>query len=84
MDLVDYIKSKNGYINIKVITKSSENKIFFENNLIKVKINEVPENGKANIAIINLFHKYLSIPKNRINIIKGKTNSQKTLFIDLN
>ena len=80
-DLLDYIKFMNGVINIKVITKSSENKIIFEDDLVKVKITDVPEDGKANKAIIELFHKELSLPKNNIKIIKGFTTSRKILCI---
>ena len=66
---------------IKVITKSSQNKIYFENNSIKIKISEIPENGKANKAIIKLFSKELKMPQNSITILSGTTNSIKTLII---
>lgn len=74
---------KNGSIfDIKVITKSSKNEIIFDNNIIKVKITEIPENGKANKAIIDLFSKTFKIPKNKITIIKGLKTSNKTIKID--
>lgn len=64
---------------IKVITKASVDKIYLENNIIKVKIREIPENGKANKAIIELFSKTFKIPKKDINIIKGLKSSNKTI-----
>lgn len=78
----EIIFKNNGLLNIKVITKSSKNEIFLDNGVIKVKITEVPENGKANKAIINLFSKTFKIPKNKINIIKGLKSSNKTIKID--
>lgn len=66
---------------IKVITKSSCDKIYFENDIIKVKIREIPEDGKANKAIITLFSKTFKIPKRDIEIIKGLTSSNKTIKI---
>ncbi len=73
---------KNGKpFEIKVITKASCNKIFLENNIIKVKIREIPENNKANKAIIDLFSKTFKIPKNNIQIIKGQTASNKLILI---
>ena len=68
---------------IKVITKSSMDRIYLENGAIKVKIREIPENGKANKSIINLFSKTFKIPKNNIIIIKGEKSSSKTIKIDV-
>lgn len=64
---------------VKVITKASVDKIYLENNIIKVKIREIPENGKANKAIIDLFSKTFKIPKKNIDIIKGLKSSNKTI-----
>ena len=49
--------------------------------MIKVKIREIPENGKANKAIIDLFSKTFKIPKKNIEIIKGEKSSNKILKI---
>ena len=82
-ELFDYIKLNNGYVEIKVIAKSSENKIFFDNNILKVKIREIPEKGKANNAIINIFSKTLDLSKNKIKIVSGFKNSKKVIFCDI-
>lgn len=73
------IMKNNKIFDIKVITKSSVNKIYLENNIIKIKIKEIPENGKANIAIIDIFSKTFKIPKKNIFIIKGLKSSNKTI-----
>ena len=70
-------------IDIKVITRSSVNKIYFENNIVKVKIREVPEDGKANIAVIDVLSKNLKIAKSNIKIISGFTNSHKKVCFDM-
>lgn len=79
-EIKNIIKSKKTF-EIKVITKASCNKIYLENNIIKVKIREIPENGKANKTIIELFSKTFKIPKKNIEIIKGQTSSNKTICI---
>lgn len=79
--MMDFIPI-NKIFEIKVIAKSKENKIYFENDLIKVKVTEVPEDGKANKAIIKLFSEKLKIPKSNIKIISGFTNSIKKLIIN--
>ena len=76
---LDYIIENKKIFEIKVITKASCDKIYLENNIIKVKIREIPENGKANKAIIELFSKTFKIPKKNIEIIKGQTSSNKTI-----
>ena len=81
MEEIEKIIKSGKIFEIKVITKSSVNKIYFKNNIIKVKIREIPENGKANKAIIDLFSKTFKIPKKNINIIKGEKSSVKSLII---
>ena len=71
----------NEIIEIKVITKASENKIYLDNDLIKVKTTAVPENGQANKTIIELFSKFLKIPKKNIEIVSGFTNSIKRIIL---
>lgn len=71
----------NKIFEIKVIAKSKENKIYYENNIIKIKVTEIPENGKANKAIVKLISEKLKIPKGNIEIISGFTNSIKKIII---
>lgn len=79
-DITKIIESEEPF-EIKVITKGSCDKIYLENNIIKVKIREIPENGKANKAIIDLFSKTFKIPKKNIEIIRGEKSSNKILKI---
>lgn len=76
--IFNIIKDKKIF-DIKVIAGSSVDKIYLENNIIKVKVREIAENGKANKAIINIFSKTFKIPKKDINIIRGAKSSNKTI-----
>lgn len=76
--IFNIIKEKTIF-DIKVVAGSSVDKIYLENNIIKVKVREIAENGKANKAIINIFSKTFKIPKKDINIIKGAKSSNKTI-----
>ena len=83
-DFKDVILKNSGIIMVKVIPKSSCDKIIVdENGEIKIKVRAVPENGKANDAIVELLHKTLKIPKKNVEIISGFTNSIKKIRIDL-
>lgn len=49
--------------------------------LLKISINAVPENGKANKAIVKMLAEKLNLKQNQLAIIKGTTGSSKLLQI---
>jgi uncharacterized protein len=74
-------------VRIRLTPNASHNKIhawqqdetgkFF----LKVSVTTIPENGKANKAMIKLLSKTLKIAKSNIQIIAGETDRNKTLLI---
>lgn len=82
MEEIQKIILSGAPFDIKVIPKSSVNKICLENNLIKIKIIEIPEDGKANKAVISLISKSFKIPQKNIEIIKGQKGHNKTIKIN--
>ncbi|NGX57849.1 MAG: hypothetical protein K940chlam3_00746 [Chlamydiae bacterium] len=77
-----YKKFENGIIlNVKIIPKSQNDLIVgWEENILKIRLNAVPEKGKANRALINLLSKRLKISKTRISLISGETSRQKRVY----
>jgi len=70
-------------LQVKVITKASENKVVgFEGDILKIKCTEVPEKGKANEVVIKLISDYYNVPKRNIKILRGHKSSKKTIQID--
>lgn len=70
-------------IYVKVIARSSKNEVKEINQgEYKVKVTAPPVDGKANQATIEELAKYFKVPKNRIEIIAGK--SAKTKIVDIN
>lgn len=49
--------------------------------LLKVFVKEVPENGKANMAVIKLLAKEIGIPQSNLDIISGHKNKNKIISI---
>jgi len=49
---------------------------------VKARVSAVPEDGKANKALIVLLAKKLRLPKSSITIISGETARKKILRID--
>ena len=83
MDVKDFIVRNNGVIMVKVITRSSCNSVLVDGDMLKIKIREIPENGRANVAIVDLLHKILKVPKIDIEIVAGKTNSVKKIVVKM-
>ena len=50
--------------------------------VLKIAVTAVPEDGKANKAVIALLAKRLKLPKSAIEIASGHTARRKTLLID--
>lgn len=50
--------------------------------VLKARVSAVPENGKANKALIALLAKSLRVPKSAISFISGETARKKILRIE--
>ncbi|MCW5907881.1 MAG: DUF167 domain-containing protein [Chitinophagales bacterium] len=70
-------------LRIKVKPGSKTDEIVREaDGTVKVKIRAQPIEGKANKYLIEFLSEILRLPKSKINLLKGETNSFKTLEID--
>jgi uncharacterized protein (TIGR00251 family) len=49
---------------------------------LKARVTAVPEDGKANKALIALLSKTLKIPKSSISFVSGETSRKKILRLD--
>lgn len=48
---------------------------------LKARVSAVPENGKANDALLRLLSKVLGVPKSRISIVAGETARLKRIAV---
>ena len=73
---------------VKLTPKASRNRIegiaadSEGQSLLKVSVTAIPEDGKANKALINLLAKSWKIAKSSIEITSGATDRRKILFIE--
>lgn len=79
---------KNGLVfSIRVIARAKKNSvgdIFIDNNntlRLKIYTTSVPENGRANCAILKLLSRAWRINKDQIEIIHGLKQRDKILFL---
>lgn len=78
------VKEINGGIvfKVKVVPGSSRTTICgLHGEMVKIKISEAPEKGKANKGLVDFLAKKLSVKKNSISIISGKTRPVKVLRV---
>lgn len=74
-------------INIKLTPKAAQNKIgAWEagadgTRILKAYVTAVPEDGKANAALIALLAKEWKLPKGAFEIIRGQTDRHKTIRV---
>lgn len=70
-------------LSLKVKPASKTDEVIREaDGSIKVKIKAPPVEGKANKYLIEYLSKKLALPKSKIVLLKGETNSFKTLEVD--
>jgi len=69
---------------IKAIPNSKKASVIQEDNILKVKINEPPINGRANRRLIEILARYFKTNKSNIRIVSGFTSRNKTVEILIN
>ena len=68
--------------NVRVVPRARVNSITTdENGTLRVHTTTVPENGKANDAVVRALAKYFDIPRSSIHIIRGQTSHNKVVEI---
>ena len=50
--------------------------------VLKVRVTEPPEGGKANAALIKLLAKAWKLPKSALTLVAGHTDRRKTLAVE--
>lgn len=50
--------------------------------LLKISVNAVPEEGKANRALIDFLAREWGLPKSAFSLLAGDTSRQKTLLVE--
>lgn len=76
------IREQYTLLKVHATTKASKNAITgVRNGTLMISVTAVPENGKANAAIIKILSKSLKCAKSKIELISGTTNRNKLFQI---
>lgn len=76
------IKENGVLLKIRISPNASKNQIMKDGEIIKLKVTAQPIENKANKAVVEYLAKLLKVPKTSIDIVKGDTSKDKTLFIN--
>ena len=77
-------------ISVKVIVHAKKSEVISDDvdllgmRILKVKINQPPEDGKANQALIELLATYFKVKKSAIKIIAGAKSTHKIILVGNN
>lgn len=76
------MKDLSKTFNVRVTPRAKQNKVVDKDGVLRVYTTTVPENGRANDAVIELLSDYMDVPKSKIKILKGQTSRDKVVTID--
>lgn len=69
-------------LSVRVIPNAPRDEVIgFENAVLKVRVRAVPENGKANKAVIQLLAKASGSPRSSIAIVVGERGRNKVVAL---
>ncbi|SFX19570.1 hypothetical protein SAMN04244548_00430 [Paracoccus pantotrophus] len=69
-------------IAVRVTPRASRNAVILDREAIRVTVTVVPEDGKANAAVVKLLAKALGVAKSRLVLVRGATARDKLFRID--
>jgi hypothetical protein len=67
---------------VRVTPKASRNAVVREAGAIRVYVTVVPEDGKANAAVVKLLAKALGVAKSRLTLLRGASGRDKLFRLD--
>lgn len=67
---------------LRVTPRAARNTVTLKDGQLRVTVTTVPEDGKANAAVVQLLAKALGIPKSRLTLVRGATSRDKLFRIE--
>ncbi|MBE0413578.1 DUF167 domain-containing protein [Yoonia sp.] len=66
---------------VRVTPKAARADVLLRDGQIRVNVTVVPEDGKANAAVLVLLSKALGVPKSRLTVMRGHTSRDKVIAV---
>ncbi len=68
-------------LQVRVTPKAAADRLVVEEGNYRIYVTAVPEDGKANKAVIALLAKHLGIAKSKLELVRGETARDKVFRI---
>lgn len=68
-------------IAVRVTPRAARNAVIADGPVLRVTVTVVPEDGKANAAVVKLLAKALGVAKSRLELVRGATARDKVFRI---
>ncbi|MFT3690129.1 DUF167 domain-containing protein [Paenirhodobacter sp.] len=69
-------------IAVRVTPKASRNALVLAEEGVRAYVTVVPEDGKANAAVVKLLAKALGVAKSRLVLVRGQTSRDKVFRLE--
>ena len=79
---LSHLAQPGAEISVRVTPRASRNAVLLDGEALRVTVTVVPEDGKANAAVIKLLAKALGVAKSRLVLVRGATSRDKLFRID--
>lgn len=79
---LSHLAREGAEIAVRVTPKARRNAITVDETGIRVYVTTVPEDGKANAAVIKLLSKSLGVAKSRLTLLRGATSRDKVFRLE--
>lgn len=77
MSSLSHLARPGTEIRVRVTPKASRERVEVEGAQIRVYVTVVPEDGKANAAVVALLARELGVAKTRLTLLRGQTARDK-------
>ena len=78
-DELRILADNEGRLAVRVTPNAKTDMVTIEEGQVKIRVTVVPEDGKANKAVIALLAKALGVSKSSLSIIRGETARDKLI-----
>ena len=68
-------------LRVRVAPRASRNEVWLEEGVIRVLVTTVPEDGRANAAVVALLAKALGVAKSRLDLRRGAAARDKVFVL---
>ena len=79
---LSHLAQSGAEIAVRVTPRAARNAVLVDGDRLRVTVTTIPEDGKANAAVIKLLAKALGVAKSRLVLVRGASSRDKLFRID--